>query len=70
MNGRKSAVPAGSLAPTAIGGAEGSAQGAPRGWYPDASPGQVRWWDGTQWTENVKPAGAQDEGTTQGAQGI
>ena len=24
------------------------------GWYPDAS-GQTRWWDGTQWTEQVQP---------------
>ncbi|WP_225433029.1 MULTISPECIES: DUF2510 domain-containing protein [Bifidobacterium] len=28
------------------------------GWYPDPSgdPTQIRWWDGTQWTQNVMPA--------------
>lgn len=28
------------------------------GWYPDASTGQQRWWDGTQWTEHVAPPAA------------
>ena len=27
----------------------------PRGWYEDGQ-GSVRWWDGTQWTENVAPS--------------
>ena len=37
-------------------GTAAAAQTAPRGWYPDAgNPQQLRWWDGTQWTENVKP---------------
>ena len=28
------------------------------GWYPDPSgpPGQMRWWDGTRWTEHLQPA--------------
>ncbi|MFC4858497.1 DUF2510 domain-containing protein [Actinophytocola glycyrrhizae] len=26
------------------------------GWYPDEEqPGQVRWWNGTKWTDNVRP---------------
>ena len=29
----------------------------PAAWYPDAnSPGQLRWWDGTRWTEQVQPS--------------
>ncbi|MDX6232782.1 MAG: hypothetical protein QOH68_1782 [Nocardioidaceae bacterium] len=27
----------------------------PAGWYPDDG-GQLRWWDGTHWTEHVQPA--------------
>jgi hypothetical protein len=29
--------------------------GTPPGWYPDGS-GDLRWWDGTAWTEQVAPA--------------
>ncbi|MDT0203414.1 DUF2510 domain-containing protein [Nocardioides sp. AE5] len=29
----------------------------PAGWYPDAN-GQIRWWDGNQWTEQVQPSSA------------
>jgi hypothetical protein len=30
--------------------------GIPASWYPDPSrPGQLRWWDGQQWTEHVHP---------------
>ncbi len=51
VNARKVAVPTGAAAP-----ALPASGGAPRGWYPDSqNPGQLRWWDGTQWTENVKP---------------
>lgn len=30
---------------------------APPGWYDDVSPGLLRWWDGSQWTEqrSAKP---------------
>lgn len=33
---------------------------APGGWYPDpAHDGQERYWDGWQWTRNVRPTGSQ-----------
>jgi hypothetical protein len=50
--------------PPQTGGSETSSQvqgrGAPAaGWYPDANqPGQERYWDGTQWTDQVQPGGA------------
>lgn len=29
----------------------------PAGWYPDATtPGLIRWWDGTAWSEHTAPA--------------
>ena len=37
-----------------------STPGIPAGWYPDATSGRVRWWDGQKWTENFQhgaPAG-------------
>jgi hypothetical protein len=31
---------------------------APAGWYPDSVPGQLRWWDGTTWSDHVAPGTA------------
>ncbi len=28
---------------------------APAGWYPDAGRAQLRWWDGSAWTDHVAP---------------
>lgn len=28
----------------------------PAGWLVDSTTGQTRWWDGTHWTEHIKPA--------------
>lgn len=28
---------------------------SPPGWYPDGVPGQRRFWDGTRWTDDVRP---------------
>lgn len=37
--------------------------GTEPGWYPDhADPGQVRYWDGAQWTDHVAPAPAATAG--------
>jgi hypothetical protein len=37
-------------------GSTGAASSAPAGWYSDpAGSGQLRWWDGTRWTEHVHP---------------
>ncbi|MDT9593281.1 DUF2510 domain-containing protein [Nocardioides zeae] len=35
----------------------GGQGGTPAGWYPDGQGG-LRWWDGQQWTSDVRPAGA------------
>jgi hypothetical protein len=35
---------------------------APAGWYPDATDaGQQRWWDGTGWTDHVRPMSVEPE---------
>jgi resuscitation-promoting factor RpfB len=32
-------------------------QAVPQGWYPDPQqPELLRWWDGTQWTNQTQPA--------------
>lgn len=31
----------------------------PAGWYPSDQPGQLRYWDGAQWTEHYQPAAAE-----------
>jgi hypothetical protein len=52
VSGRNVAVPAGASPP----GVSAAGSQTPRGWYPDtANPEQLRWWDGNQWTQNVRP---------------
>lgn len=29
--------------------------GTPPGWFPDPTTGELRWWDGQQWTEHRQP---------------
>ncbi|MBO9579157.1 MAG: DUF2510 domain-containing protein, partial [Microbacteriaceae bacterium] len=29
---------------------------APAGWYPDSTQGQERYWDGSAWTDQLRPA--------------
>ena len=36
------------------------AEAAPAGWYPDTGGTQVRWWDGSAWTDHVAPMPAAD----------
>jgi hypothetical protein len=31
---------------------------APSGWYADSDPSQLRWWDGKEWTNVVRPVNA------------
>lgn len=53
-NRRKVAVPEGALPPQVA--TTGAASETPRGWYPDhEDPSQLRWWDGSQWTEHLRP---------------
>ncbi|MDW3215768.1 MAG: DUF2510 domain-containing protein [Ilumatobacteraceae bacterium] len=52
--------PAAETAPTELGGAAAGAGAAPAGWYADPSSRfELRYWDGTQWTEHVSRAGQQ-----------
>ena len=32
-----------------------STPGIPAGWYPDASTGRTRWWNGAEWTNDFAP---------------
>ncbi|HUR15496.1 MAG TPA: DUF2510 domain-containing protein [Mycobacteriales bacterium] len=44
--------------------ASSAAAPAPAAWYPDPStPGQLRWFDGVQWTGHVHPAAPPQYGT-------
>src|SRR4051812_29633987 len=39
---------------------QGALMTAPDGWYPDNNASGIeRYWDGAQWTEQARPAGAQ-----------
>lgn len=31
-------------------------ESTPAGWYPEAEGRQLRWWDGSAWTDHVAPA--------------
>lgn len=55
VNNKKVAVPEGANTPEIA--AQGTGErSTPRGWYPEAqNPDQLRWWDGKQWTEHVRP---------------
>lgn len=37
----------------------------PAGWYPTDQPGQLRWWDGAAWTDNMTEAPAPPTATAQ-----
>ncbi|NNE96827.1 MAG: DUF2510 domain-containing protein [Acidimicrobiales bacterium] len=48
---------------------DGPASAPPPGWYPDPhTPSMLRWWDGGQWTNDIRPAdlAAPSQGSEQG----
>ncbi len=58
---RRRSVPAGRAAVT-MGRASTMAEHepAPAGWYPDTGGSQLRWWDGSAWTDHVAPVPSAD----------
>lgn len=48
-------------------------QKPPAGWYPSGLPGELRWWDGAQWTDQMSTASApfeRDRAMGKGSPGI
>lgn len=61
---RGAALPSTSLPPQGA-AAPAPTAAPPAGWQPDPSvPGQLRYWDGTQWTQHVQPAATPPAGAT------